>query len=49
MVLFVAARLRRLGIDLNWVFDPLGAMRFAVRRAVDPGRPGGAEKSRHEG
>lgn len=45
MILFAAARLRRLGIDLNWVFDPLGAMRFAMRRTVDPERPGGAGKS----
>jgi len=37
MVLFVAARLRRLGIDLNWVFDPLGlcALQCAEQSILD--------------
>ncbi len=45
MVIRLAARLRRAGFDLNWVFDPLGAMRFAVQRKACPEHSEGAERS----
>lgn len=48
MIVHVAFLLRRVGVNLNWVFDPVGAIRFATRRKGDLGRPGGAEQNPRE-
>ena len=49
MIVRVAVLLRRVGVNLNWVFDPLGAIRFAARRKGGLGRPGEVEQNLREG
>ena len=44
----LAKPLRLLGVDLNWVFDPVTQLvRLTVQR-VAPERPGEVEQSHHE-
>lgn len=47
-LLQVLALARRIGVDLNLIFDPLWTIRLAVLRRACPERPAEVEQSHHE-
>ena len=47
-LLQVLALARRIGVDLNLIFDPLWTIRLAVLRRACPERPAEVEQSHRE-
>lgn len=45
---WIAKPLRFLGVDLNWVFDPITQWKRRAQRKAAPARPAGVEQNRRE-